>query len=263
MTSGRLLCVASVLCAAGCGAVASYAPMHDPEYRMRSEIEESLFKEDQEVISNEAIKEILESRVALPRRLTIAVQELGSSWHFVGQDAEKLDIIARTLGKSPRVIGVTAIPELLLRRKPLRSRAYYTPELRIPHFRKAAARLQCELVLFYRIRADVRYRNRLLRKDETKVFTTVEGLLLHTRTGIFPFTALIDREYEGIEADDDGVWKSFSERARRDATVAALQGLADEVSSFIARTSALDEADRRAEAAGDEGPEDGAAPTTQ
>jgi hypothetical protein len=237
--------------------------MHDPDYRMRSEIEESLFKEDQEVISNEAIKEILESRVALPRRLAIAVQELSSGWHYVGQEAEKLDVIAKTLAKSPRVVGVTAIPDLLLRRQPLRARSYYAPEPRIPHFREAAARLQCELVLFYRISADVRYRNRLLRRDETKVYATIEGLLLHTRTGIFPFTAMIDREYEGVEADGDGVWKSFSERARRDATVAALQGLANEVLGFIEKTSALDEAGKRAETVGDEDAADDVPATTQ
>jgi hypothetical protein len=39
--------------------------------------------------------------------------------------------------------------------------------------------------------------------------------------------------------------------------------LADEVLSFIERTSELEEADRRAEAAVDEGMADGAAPTTQ
>ena len=236
-----LRCLAWVVCITGCSGALSYSQMHDPEYRARPEIEESLFREDQEVISNEAIKEILESRVTLPGRITVAVQELGTGWSYASQEAEKLDIVARTLKKSPRVVGVTAIPELLLRRKRAHRRASYSLEPRIPDFREAAARLQCELVLFYKITADVRYRNRLLRRDEAKVFATVEGMLLHTRTGIFPFTALIDKEYEGIEAKDDGLWRSFSERARREATVAALQGLAAEVLDFITTTAALDE----------------------
>jgi hypothetical protein len=234
------LVVLFAACVMGCGAVASYTPMDDPGYRARPEIDESLFKEDQEVISNEAIKEILESRVALPNRITMAVQELGGNWGYASQEAEKLDIIAQALKTSPRVVGVTSIPELLLRRKPARSRSHYRREPRIPDFREAAARLQCELVLFYRITPDVRYKNRLLRKDKAKVYTTVEAMLLHTRTGIFPFTTLIDKEYEGIEASDDGLWRSFSERARREATVGGLRSLAEEVLGFVKTAANLD-----------------------
>ncbi len=246
--------LAWLVCITGCGSAVTYTPMHDPDYRARPEIEESLFIEDQEVISNEAIKKILESRVTLPGRITVAVQELGTGWRYASQEAEKLDIVAQALKKSPRVVGVTAIPELLLRRKPAPRTAQYVREPGIPDFREAAARLQCELVLFYRITPDVRYRNRLLRRDEAKVFATVEGMLLHTRTGIFPFTALIDREHEGIEGKDDGLWQSLRERARREATVAALQALAAEVLDFIATTSALDEAETSTESAGAEAP---------
>jgi len=244
-----VVCAACIVVVAGCASKVSYTPMNNPEYHNRPKLEESLFMDDQDVMSNEAINEVLNSRIELPGRLTIAVQEFQSNWCYARQQAERLDVIAKALAESGDVTGVTAIPDLLLRRKRYDARGYSVRAPGIPDFREAAARLQCELVLFYKVTPDVRYRDRFLRKDKAKVFTTVEGMLLHTRTGIFPFTALIDKEYEDVEIDSDGKWRTFYERARREATVAALRELAKEIAGFVKERSEDHEKDTPKQAA--------------
>jgi hypothetical protein len=209
--------------------------MYNPEYQRRTEIDRSLFPSDEKVISNEAIAKILEGKINLPAKCNIAVQQMGLDWGYEpGYQAEKMEILKSELTKSSRTGSVMAIPDMLMR---LDSPSQQMPS--ISNFREAAARLQCELVLFYRIDQNYRHRDRVLGKDTAMVYMTVQGLVLHTRTGLFPFTTWIDQEYQQVENKDNAgpLAPSFTAQVKNEAMNAALHKLGQEVAGFLDKVS--------------------------
>ncbi len=206
------------------GCAQSYTPMDSPGYDQRLTIEESLFPEDTKLISNEAIREILDGKIDLPDRSNIAVLQLGpSSFYQYGNEAVYLATIFSQLKNCGRVDQITQIPDILIPRK----------TLTVSSVREAAARLQCELVLIYRIDHNVRYKHKWLGRDTSKVYSSVNGMLLHTRTGIVPFTTVVDQEYKTVEKKSGETTQEFHQRTRHEATLGALQKLGTELAAFL------------------------------
>jgi len=202
----------------------NYAPSDQRGYAQRPVVSESLFKSDQKIVSNEAIRSILNGRIELPDDCNVAVVQLHNGYFVrrAGREAAYLDALVGDLKKSEKVAGVTQIPDLLL---PVAAS--------VPKLREAAARLQCELILVCRINNRMNYRNRFLRKDTAKVRSSAEGLLIHTRTGIVPFTAVIDEEHKNTEKRADATEWDFSERASTEATLCAMSTLGRSVKTFL------------------------------
>lgn len=205
---------------------AMYSSMAEPGYAAREELTGSLFEADTAVLSNAAIREILSSKITIPKKCNMAVVQLRPYRNYyygrAGREGEHLKIITNGLAESPRIGRATQIPEILLPEK-----------LSIPVLRQAAARLQCELVLIYRVTEDVRYRGHIFTRDTAKVYSSVEGVLLHTRTGILPFTVIADQEHESVETKKDKQERGFHERIRHEATVKALGKLNAELRGFL------------------------------
>jgi len=229
----RKLLFSLLLCSlvlTGCRAAThSYAPSHQPEYQRRPVVMTSPFKSDAKVVSNEAIKRALDGRIQLPKRCGIAVVQIQNAYFVqrAGRKTEYLHALTSALKESPRVLGATQIPDLLL-----------PHGASVPRLREAAARLQCELVLVCRINSRTRYAHRVLRKDSAKVYSSAEVLLLHTRTGVVPLTAVVDEEHKVVETRSDKQGLGLWARAEREATVRALTTLGQRVSAFLAKDAA-------------------------
>ena len=139
------------------------------------------------------------------------------------RQAVYLATIFSQLKNCARVDQITQIPDILIPRK----------TLTVSKVREAAARLQCELVLIYRIDHNVRYKYKWLGRDTSKVYSSVNGMLLHTRTGIVPFTTVVDQEHKTVEKKSGETTQELHQRTRHEVTLVALQKLGTELAAFL------------------------------
>ena len=112
--------------------------MASQEYQSRENIDESLFKQDQAVLSNEDIERILSAKITLPAKSRIAILRFGQRYQGIPLSEEfaeynrkiQQDFMAK-LSSCERLRDVSLLPSLL------------TPkEMSVPFLREAAARFQ-------------------------------------------------------------------------------------------------------------------------
>ena len=189
-------------------------------------LQQSLFKGDQEILSNQDIERILSSHITLADRHRLAILALNPrvvwSAELADLDAQHSERFLQALRSVPRLTQVRVMPTLLI------------PEKRtVPYLREAAARFQADMLLVYTTRIQTFRRDRLLGTDEVRARCVAESVLLDVRTGIVAHTA---QTAEGITAKKAPGDLTFSEtvaKAEGDATGKALLKLADAVVSYL------------------------------
>ncbi|MGJ5817530.1 hypothetical protein [Paludibaculum fermentans] len=192
-------------------------------------LQESLFKGDQAVLSNQDIDRILTARITLSDRHRVAVLHLNSRNTYYqeiadleGQNSEQF---LKALASTPQFTQVRFIPTLLI------------PDKRTaPYLREAAARFQADLLLIYATRVRNFQRDRLLGTDEVHAEAAVESVLLDVRTGIVIHSA---HSSEGIAARKVPGDLNFSQtvsKAQAEATGKALLKIATAVGEFASHS---------------------------
>jgi hypothetical protein len=189
----------------------------------------SLFKSDMEVLSDSAIRRILEYRLSLPDSSRLAILELAArsvqDWRWTAESrtpAEVLTELVATLEASRRVRSASVLPSLLVPR-----------ERAVGFLREAAARYQADLLLVFRTDCRSYQRERFLSATTVKANCTVESVLIDTRSGIVPFTGTVSRSYEARRTREDA---SFTETVRRTELETIQGGLAElgaKVAAFL------------------------------
>ena len=225
-----LLLLSTVIHAAGCAKrVASPPPIPPEQYQgisANDRLQESLFKGDQEVLSNADIERILTARVVLDDRRRLAVLSLSPRLTW-SQDLSDLDTqnserFLKALGSSAQLTEVRLMPTLLI------------PEKRtVPYLREAAARFQADLLLVYTTRIQTFQQTRIIGPDEVRAACLAESVLLDVRTGIVAHTA---RAIENIAAKKLPGDLNFSEtvaKAQSEATGKAIVKLAEALVSYL------------------------------
>ncbi|HYK90798.1 MAG TPA: hypothetical protein VE398_18640, partial [Acidobacteriota bacterium] len=124
-------------------------------------LQESLFKGDQAVLSNQDIEKILGAQITIADRHRLAILSLNSrSWYdesLTDAEAQNADHLIEVLKSSPQLSQVRFMPSLLI------------PEKRtVPYLREASARFQADLLLVYTTRIQSFRQNRLLGSDEVR-----------------------------------------------------------------------------------------------
>lgn len=217
---------------------ASESVMASRAYQDQPLIETSLFKSDQEVLSEDAIKTILSSRLQLAPNAKLALMKFPGAqgaafrqygWAYVRAETylksqqEYIDTLTGTLAKSERVKEVILLPSLL------------TPkDSTIPILREAAVRLQADLLLVFRVTSDIYHQYMLFAKDKVKGYATCEVVLLDVRTGLIPFTSVVTREQIVRKESKDLDLSETMMRAEKEAVLASLQVVAEELTRFLA-----------------------------
>ena len=225
------------LLAAGCTRASSpglddYGPSAgDVAREERPTLTESLFHEDQALLGNEELKTILGSPVVLPDRAKLAVVRFGRLPYWWGWSEEFVrtneEIDSNFLGelrRSTRLREVAYLPSLVT-----------PPVMTIPHVRQAAARLQADLVLIYRTSTYNYERHRWFKVSRTKAYCTVEAVLLDTRTGVIPFSTVVNERFATSESKRDYGFDETMARAEQQAIARAWQRLAGETVTFLDR----------------------------
>ena len=226
MKRASLLLLACALLLAGCAkkrpATASFYA--SPEYQNRALLQQSLFRSDQAILSNEEIETILSSRIQLPKNAHLTILRLGEadellSWAFLAN----ADSPFASLAENPRLTRVSWLPSLLIPEK-----------LTVPLLREAAARFQADLLLVYRTPCQ-RFQNyRLFGDDTARTYCVAEALLLDVRTGVIPFSTAAAKQVQVKETKADVSFYETLKKAEGTATAEAITELTQQVSQFLA-----------------------------
>ncbi len=194
-------------------------------------LQESLFKEDTKVISNEDFAKILAANVRIPDNSHLAVVRFGQlpywwgwSENFVRMNQQIDDDFLNRLKQSPHLRKVSYLPSLV------------TPkEMTIPYLRQAAARFQADALLIYRTSTRTYDSQKWFKKDESKAYCTVEAILLDTRTGVVPFSTVVTEFYSTQRSSSDSDISETSAKAEQAAIAKAWMNLADQTVDFLAK----------------------------
>jgi hypothetical protein len=223
--------VSAFLTAVGCAKKMPAAPPPPPPdasiVGMDSDrLQESLFKGDQAVLSNQDIDRILTARITLADRHRLAVVGLNSRYAWA-QDIANIETrnseqLLKALGSIPQFTQVRLLPTLLI------------PERRtVPYLREAAARFQADLLFVFSTRVRAFERNRLLGTDEVNAESMAESVLLDVRTGIVIHSAEASEAVSARKAPGDLNFSQTVAKAETEATGKALLKLAEAVLSFV------------------------------
>jgi hypothetical protein len=144
-------------------------------------LQQSLFRGDQAVLTDQDIARILGTQLNLTDRHRMAILSLTptSAWseELAEIESRNLDQLLGTLKSSPQLTEVRLLPSLLV------------PEKRtVPYLREAAARVQADLLFVYMARIFSFRRDRFLKSDEVRAQCLAESVLLDVRTGIVVHT---------------------------------------------------------------------------
>lgn len=230
------LFAALMILAAGCqesNRMASVAnPMSSAEYQSRPEMTESLFKDDQQALSNETIATILGSRIVIPDRCRVVVVrygELGTHpwWtpELAQLDQEAVNTLLNQLRSCNRVSQANVLPSML------------APRVQsVPQLRQCAARCQADLILLYRPRGHSYQKERVLVSDQVKAYCQVEAVLLDVRTGVIPFTSTSVKDFTAKKSGKDFDFAETVRAAEIQAQAEALKEVADQTTQFLTTT---------------------------
>ncbi len=216
----------------GCGKKTMAPPPPPSEtivgYSEPGGLQESLFKGDQAVLSDQDIARILSTQVKLTDRHHLAILNLNSinPWSEDLADIETKNFanLVGALKSSPQLTEVRLLPSMLV------------PEKRtVPYLREAAARIQADLLFVYTSRIESFRRDRFLKPNEVHALCVAESVLLDVRTGIVVHTG---RATENIAIQKTSADLNFSEtiaRAQSEARGKALLSLAGLLTERLAK----------------------------
>ncbi len=231
-----LLVIASLLLlsATGCGTPAVMTASRPPSYYEQTDLysgtagHDSLFSSDSELLSDEDVKRILGFHFNPQPLNRIAVMPMGQVRWFGWSDeldkagtAVQMALIGR-LKQSKSVYDASYLPTLLVPDKKS-----------IGYLREAAARYQADLLLVYKASCMSYEKYKAFSPDKTKAYCNLEAILLDTRTGIVPFTILVNRTFTAEEQGSDMNFYETIRRAELKALESALTQVGDAVVEFL------------------------------
>jgi hypothetical protein len=222
--------LAIVLFLTGCSMKHAAAPPAPPpvESILESSPEQSLFKGDQSVLSDQDIARILATQIKIGERHHLAILNLSSSYSW-SQDLAEVEArnfadLVQALKSSSQLTEVRLLPRLLV------------PEKRtVPYLREAAARIQADLLFVYTSRIESFQRDRFFKADEVRAQCVAESVLLDVRTGIVVHTG---HATENIAIKKTAADMNFSEtiaRAQAEARGKAVLSLANSLTAYLAQ----------------------------
>lgn len=209
----------------------SYTPLVEPNI-----IEESLFSSDMEVLSNEAVREILEGVISYPGEIKLVILKIPNTrsdiqyyGYYYWRTEEYMDvqeeynrIMTDTFAGNGKIKSVKILPSIMMPQK-----------ITIPNMREAAVRMQANILIVYKIQSDIFEKFRLFKGKQVKAFATCESFLLDTKTGIIPFSTIITEKYITERIKDDTSDLETKKRAEKEAIKMSLEKLCIQINEFL------------------------------
>jgi hypothetical protein len=216
---------------AGCGMKKVTAPPAPDGYQGivasdNDRLQESLFKGDLAVLSNQDIERILGARLVMDDRHRLAVLRLNPrfTWseELADLETQNSERFLQTLRSAKQLTQVRLMPALLVPEKQT-----------VPYLREAAARFQADLLLVYATRVQTFRQYRVIGSDEVRARCIVDSVLLDVRTGIVVHSAQVGESVAAKKAPGELNFSETVAKAEANASGKALLKVADGVVAYI------------------------------
>lgn len=196
----------------------------------------SLFREDEAVMSSDDVARAMAWKLVAQDKAKLAVVRVGQMPYWWGWSPdfvrlnEQIDseFLSR-LSSSNRVSEVAYLPSMVTPR-----------DITIPKLRQAAARFQADLLLIYRTSTRSYDREKFLAPGETRAYCTVEAVLLDTRSGIIPFSAIANETFAAKRTSADIDFSETVAKANQQAIARAWLKVADQVNGYFDKLPAAE-----------------------
>lgn len=186
-------------------------------------------EEDGEVFNEGDINNYLSYRMILPAKCRVAILNLSpkKSWSyyssdFVYLDKEMVKGFVAQLNDSPRIYDASFLPSMLVPKKKT-----------IDGLRAAAARYQADLLLTYRSECEDFQKYNILNPNQNKAYCTVEAVVIDTRSGIIPFTAIATNEFTAEKSEQDFNFTETRKKAEMKALGTGLGEISTQLRMFV------------------------------
>ncbi|MCG8314505.1 MAG: hypothetical protein MI976_14955 [Pseudomonadales bacterium] len=204
----------------------------------QSELKASLFASDTSLLSNEAVKEILESKWVLPEDPKIALLNLSNNqyavrhygwsyWRsesYMDQQQRYVESLSSKVLSSSIVSEVVTIPKIMIDKN-----------MALPQMREAAVRLQADLLVIYTLTSDIFVDQRLFQQNQIKAYATCEAVLFDSKTGIIPFSSILTKKHQTVKGSGDLNDQEARKRAESEASMSCLSSTGDKMAEFFAK----------------------------
>lgn len=202
-----------------------YDYMATDGYRSRPQLEQALVSAS-EPLSETAVQKILASRVAMPKAINLAIVRLAESGGLDFQTLDE-DVAEKFYGRAAwggRVQSIIPMPQLMIP-KPIT----------LAGLRQAAVLLQADALLIIKPTSYGDYKFRMHEPNKAKAITSLEIILLDTRTSVVPYTSLITESAEILK--DQGEYSNYelTERAKKMSEAKALTQVPASVLKFLSK----------------------------
>ena len=211
----------------GCSSIQKdYSYMNKSTYQNKRQLQGgSLVKDDKGGLTEASIKNLLESRIKMPKKISLAVFRLGNSqqeFDFEPLDDEIATEFYQHSNWGKRVQSVIPVPSIML-----------PSNVSMKSMRDAAALLQADALLVITPNTQMDWRLRVLDENEAKAFTHFEVLLIDTRTGAIPYTFMASRSAKVIKGKSDYSNQEMMNRAKFLSEKKAYLSLRPKVRAFL------------------------------
>jgi len=233
-----LLITAIVMMISSCGAARHVASVPLEQNYMADnppeKITESLFQVKDRTLTEEAIQKLLDGRVELPEKVRVAVfayniHSNNNHYRYYWNNEEYLklqqsymDEITAQLKQSSRVEKVLIMPKMMA-----------TNKSGLTHLREASVRLQADVLLILSVKSDIYHKYKVFKKDRVKAFATCEGLLMDIRTGMIPFSDVLNSDNEMVKEKKDWSIETVRKQAENNAVLSVLSNVGKNIASFL------------------------------
>jgi hypothetical protein len=196
---------------------------------------QSLFSSDTSILSNEAVTEILKSKVKIENNSILAILKIPGSrsiqkyygynfWtseKYLDTQEQLNKVLTNSIG-SKRIEIIKYMPSLVIPKN-----------LSIPLIREAGTRLQSNLILIFEEQSNIFNEYRLFKGMKIRAYASCEYILLDTRTGIILHSDIVSKKYDTEKGKDDLDTDEAFSRAETKAIELALLEIGRQVSEYI------------------------------
>jgi len=182
-------------------------------------------------VADTTIQRLLTYRLRLPPRVTLGLLHLPGPrarlpWFLPAQPNEMTQTLADSaavaLSGSARVERVAVVPAMVL-----------AQQRTIGALREGAARVQADLLMVYRPTCRLYERVPFIGSSQYRAVCTTEAALLDTRSGVIPFSTVVNQEsvtqHERDDFDKEATWA----RVQRQAIIKGLMVVSANVANFL------------------------------
>lgn len=198
-----------------------YSYMNNKSYQTKSVLKKSLI-DSSKPLDEKSIQKVLNSKIRIPRAINLAVTRVGSDSDFQRIDQKVAQDFYAKKNWGKRVQSIIPVPRVLIE-----------APISINTLRRSAVLLQADMHLIIMPFSYGDWKFQWFEKNKAKATTSLEVLLLDTRTGVIPFTSIITETVEVEKVDDEYSNTELVSRARRDSEKKALIQVAKQVKTFL------------------------------